>query len=64
MAVVLGAGVPFEYRYCFCGLASRKSFTIGTIIDIRSIRVTCVVIVVILDDAIERHNMQLSLSLS
>ena len=29
--------------YCFWGFASRKSFTIGTIVDMRAISVTCVV---------------------
>lgn len=29
--------------FCFCGFASRKSFTIGTIVVIRCISVTCVV---------------------
>ena len=44
--------VPFKPRssqaallpYCFCGLASRKSFTIGTMTGMRCISVTCVVL--------------------
>ena len=31
------------YSYCFWGFASRKSFTIGTIVDMRAISVTSVV---------------------
>jgi hypothetical protein len=30
--------------YCFCGFASNKSFTIGTMTGMRSISVTCVVL--------------------
>src|SRR6516164_2157368 len=30
--------------YCFCGLASKKSFTIGTMTGMRSISVMCVVL--------------------
>ena len=30
--------------YCFCGFASKKSFTIGTMMDIRSISMMCVVL--------------------
>src|SRR2546421_12640003 len=32
------------YSYCFWGFASRKSFTIGTIVVMRFISVTCVVL--------------------
>lgn len=36
-------GGPITGSYCFWDLASRKSFTIGTIVDMRFISVTCVV---------------------
>jgi hypothetical protein len=32
-----------RFYFCFCGFASRKSFTIGTIVVMRCISVTCVV---------------------
>jgi hypothetical protein len=32
------------FFYCFCGFASKKSFTIGTMTGLRSISVTCVVL--------------------
>src|SRR5262249_53589941 len=38
-----GSLAPPGFSYCFGGLASRKSFTIGTMMGMRCISVTCVV---------------------